>query len=673
MDLTRLKGVGPKRKQMLMENGIHTLDDVWMRFPHRYDERRLQSPFALEGESGYFEVKVVSRPRQHFIRRNLSRLLFDAEAESHRLRVTIFNQRYLARLIHPGARLVVHGRLEADGTSVLARRIFEKRRFQSGILPIYNLRGIADRTFNTLVKQALSVREDTIRDPLPEDLRKQYRLLHFKDMAVLAHAPRHARDVHQVRRRLKYGELLAYQLKVQTLRYLRQQASGEGKRVEASLIDTFESSLPFTLSDPQKEAARTIFADLASPSPMRRLLQGDTGSGKTVVALLAAYLTIQAGYQVAFMAPTELLASQHARTAETLLGKHVRLARLSSGLRKEARDAVRTQLRTHAVDFVVGTHALFTENTEYAKLGLVITDEQHRFGVNQRQRLSAKGELPDVLHLSATPIPRTLAMTLFGDMDITTIQGRPSGQKGVPTTVVDTPDELEAALSSELSKGGRVFVVAPRIDSDDTVEGVLSLQQHYRERFPGKVALLHGRMSDEKKQQALSAFESGHKPLLVATTIIEVGIDIEAATAIGIHHAERFGFAQLHQLRGRVGRGRYPGRCFLLNQGDSTSRSRLEVLEHIHDGFELSERDLQHRGFGDLVGVRQSGAPYFQYADAFEDYHILRIAKSDAERLLQRYLDNEKDLEETFAPLQKLFETDDSSIVPLQLAPDFML
>ena len=463
-------------------------------------------------------------------------------------------------------------------------------------------------------------------------------------MLERAHQPKDDLELRSVYRRLKYEELFLYQLRVQWQKYQRTYDKGHSKPYQIHQVKTFINTLPYALTEAQKQATNTIFKDLKSEHVMQRLLQGDTGSGKTVVAFLAMLAVMSAGYQVAFLAPTEILAEQQYDTIKRWLDTTpYAIALMTGSMSLEEKQTRIKQLKNHTLDGVIGTHAIFTGAIQYAKLGLVITDEQHRFGVHQRERLRNKGESPDVLYLSATPIPRTLTMTLFGDMDLTVINQKPEGRKQVITSLVPLKEakNLNKTLIETISKGQQAYIIAPRIENSDMdLVSVETLFNYYQKVLPKiRFAMLHGRLKSHEKELLLRQYKNKDIDVLISTTVIEVGIHVPNATLMLIFHAERFGYAQIHQLRGRVGRSALQGQCMLIYRGDDTVKERLSVLETIDDGFKLSEEDLKQRGFGDVLGTLQSGYSTFAYSHDYQDIKILKLARDDAAQTVLSFID----------------------------------
>ncbi len=650
MTLSNIKGIGKKREKLLNEQGIHTPWDLTMRFPVRYVHRRLADPSEVQaGGVFYLEGVVANQPNVFFIRKNLSRLTFKAKAGEHTYSVSVFNQHYLRRVLFEGVRIVLYGKFETNSRVVTAQKVFLRERFEEGILPVYNVAGVSDAQFSSFALSALKETGE-VDDIIPETLRKRRNLIDGNTLRKIAHSPETKQDLQDVHRRLKYEELLIYQLKSQYIKRLHQDAHGASKNVDDEALRRLKASLPFPLTASQNEAVSDIVTDMKSERAMQRMLQGDTGSGKTIVALLAAVACLSAGKQVVFMAPTEILARQHAKTLNGFLkDTPYEAALFTQSLASEERKRIEKSLASGEIPFIVGTHVLFSERTRYRDLGLLITDEQHRFGVEQRQQLKNKGLKADVLYLSATPIPRTLAMTLFGDMDVTTIDS-PYGENRVRTAVASFAKESEVSrlLRETIERGEQAYLVAPRIEESAELYSVKSLYAKYRKRFGEGIAMLHGKQNVEEKEDALEGFYRGEKTILVATSVVEVGVHVENATLMVVYNAERFGYAQLHQLRGRIGRNGREGRCLLLYEGDAEVRKRLEVMEKTSDGFLLSEYDLAHRGFGDLIGTMQSGDTPLKHVNLSEDMELLKTARKDAQSLLKRYMETK---DETLVPL----------------------
>ncbi len=634
-----MKGIGDKVQASLQQEGIFHVADLLHYFPKKYRKQVLEGKASLDdGEYHYVAVNVKSNPKVAFIRKGMQLISFYGLIEDKEFLFKIYNQRYVLRFITENSALVVYGKQHPERQEIVVQTALLKSNFKEGIIPEYKLPGISDQRFSSYLKQASEL-QPSPTDFLPEWLLNKHKIISLKRLYELVHIPKNDEEVLLISQRLKYQELFMYQAKNVYQRQLRLSHQGVAKNYQSSVIKQALSALPFRLTDSQREVLKEIFIDLKEPMIMQRVLQGDTGSGKTIVAFLAMLAVFTSNYQVAFMAPTEILASQHYKNWQDLFATlEYKVALLTGSTSALDRKKIAKQLREHELDGVIGTHTLFSHDIHYAQLGLVITDEQHRFGVNQRAMLKNKGLLPDVIYLSATPIPRTLAMTLFGDMDLSIITDKPLGRKAIKTTVVSSKDKaiVRNKMVNTLAKKGQIFVVAPTIEeSEQGVKGVKTVYEVIKERYPkARVGLLHARMKHEKKNTVLEAFYRGEIDILVSTTVIEVGIDVSNASLMVIYRAERFGYAQLHQLRGRVGRGIKESECIVIYEGTNEIKERLAVLETIHDGFTLSEYDLRLRGFGDILGVMQSGILRLNYANIDDDIELFKIAKEDALKVL---------------------------------------
>ena len=635
MQLTDLKGIGQKRAEKLKACHIHTPFALASTFPKRYIHRHITGfKDAKVEETIYLKAKVKSKPKVFFIRRNLSKLTLKSAVDAHEFSVGIFNQHYLRQHLHIDTDVILYGKFSEAKRSFTAQKIFLAKHFVEGYIPIYNMDNIPDPTFYKLTQTALAQVEPP-KEYLPRALLEKYKLFNIEQIYTHIHQPKHEKIYHQLMRRLKFEELFLFQLKMRYQKSLRQTSITPTTDQSFDILNPFFESPDFTLTNEQLTSLKAIISDLQSAKTMYRLLQGDTGSGKTIVAFLAACYVMLHQKQVAFMAPTEILAKQHAQTFQ----KHFahtpfKMVYLSQSLDRETLKDTARQITMHEADFIIGTHKLYSESIAYHDLAFVITDEQHRFGVNQRKQLTKKGAYAHRLHLSATPIPRTLAQSLYGDMDVSTITKKPMQQTTVTTKI--HPVSYEASLFQTIEKTVRtkhkVFIVSPVIETSETFEHSLkALYKRYSKRFKTlNVGILHGRMSQTKQDDILHRFKEDQLDILIATTIIEVGIDFPNATLMIIYHAERFGFAQLHQLRGRVGRGTVDSVCVCLYQNSDEAPARLAEFKATTDGFQLSQYDLSYRGHGDLIGTLQSGYIAFRYTDLARDQNILEVAVKEA-------------------------------------------
>ncbi|MET3575256.1 ATP-dependent DNA helicase RecG [Bhargavaea ullalensis] len=641
-----LKGIGREAAKNLGELGIETVGDLVMHFPYRHDDNRLKDLAETPHEERVtIEGRVESEPSVFFSGRNKSRLQIRMLAGRHLVKAVFFNQHYLKDRLAPGMTITVTGKWDRG------RQIINVSSFKDGpkregedFEPVYSLKGgMHQKTFRRYMRAALDAVAGEIEDCLPAEIRDGYRLPGMEEAIEGMHFPKSAEHVKHARRRFVYEEFLGYQLKMQAMKKVRKEA-GQGAVLHYDIdrLRRFIDSLPFELTGAQKRVVNELCAELKEPVRMNRLLQGDVGSGKTAVAAIALYAAITAGAQGALMAPTEILAEQHAQTLADWLEPHgVRIALLSGSTKAKARRIILEQLASGELDLVIGTHALIQPDVSFKRLGLVITDEQHRFGVAQRRVLKEKGEDPDVLFMTATPIPRTLAITAFGEMDVSVLDEMPAGRQPIETywTKRDSLTAVLRRMGDELGAGRQAYVICPLIEESDKldVQNAVDMYDQIRQYFGGRfrVGLMHGRLHPDEKEQVMREFAEGRLNVLVSTTVVEVGVNVPNATFMVISDAERFGLAQLHQLRGRVGRGTQQSYCVLLaDPKTEVGKERMQSMTETNDGFRLAEKDLELRGPGDFFGKRQSGMPDFKVADPVHDYRALNTARLDAERLI---------------------------------------
>jgi ATP-dependent DNA helicase RecG len=650
--ITYLKGVGPARAEAFRRVGVMTARDLLYLVPHRYEDASTITPIRqLEvGMDATIVGRVISKgvlPTRRGLR------IFQAVVrdETGMVEVAWPGQPFLDRSINTGSVLLLTGRV----------RFFHGRQMQpreyvdlgdaaddglskGRVLAVYPAtEGLTFRMIRGIVKTNLDALLATVQEPLPTDLLRVAGVPELREALRMVHRPESLGEAEQGRGRLAYEELLFVQILHRRAHALaREERRGIRFENQRELTSALRRVLPFTLTGAQTRVIREIVADMTSPRRMHRLLQGDVGSGKTIVALFAALVALENDYQAAVMAPTELLAEQHIRTIESLL-QPLQLSPLlvTGGLSPRARAAAARRMKSESPLLIVGTHALLQETSIFARLGLAVIDEQHRFGVDQRAALRAKGEAPDVLLLSATPIPRSLALTMYGDLDVSTLDERPPGRR--PVTTIMRPerarDRVLAFVDAELSKGRQAYIVYPVIDESEYTD-LKAATTMFESLASGalanhRLALLHGRLTAEERDATMRSFRDGKIAALVATTVIEVGIDVPNATVMLIEHPERFGLSQLHQLRGRVGRGAEESWCILLGNFGDESRERLQLFASTEDGFEIARADLRLRGMGDLFGYRQSGEAAFRIADPLRDEVLLVRAREAAERLLK--------------------------------------
>ena len=649
-DIRYIKGIGEARARSMGKLGIHDLAGLVSYFPRAYEDRTRISPIdrLTDGESVCVRAMVAETPTLSRIRGGQEIVKVRAVDETGALHITFFHSSYVRMTLKRGQFYIFYGRVNVQGrlrsmVNPIFEAGYEPSRFTGRIVPIYRLKaGLSQRTVMQCVRSALDFCADSLPDYLPAGValdnglataRYAYENIHFpKDAAALAIA----------RRRLVFEELFVLVCALGMIRGGRQKAAGT-PLARAELSD-FTASLPFTPTGAQLRAINEAAEDMCSGRAMNRLVQGDVGSGKTLVAAACVWYAAQSGAQSAFMAPTEILAEQHFATLSGFLEPFgIRVAKLTGSMRAKERREVLAGLASGETGLCVGTHALLSEDVEFKNLALVVTDEQHRFGVEQRAALVGKGTRPHLLVMSATPIPRTLALIIYGDLDVSVIDELPPGRQKVGTFAVD--ESYRARLNGFIEKlaheGRQVFVVCPRSEeNEEGADGIKSAEEHaeaLRAALPDlKIACIHGKMKAKEKDEIMSAFARGETDVLVSTTVIEVGVDVPNAALMVIENADRFGLSQLHQLRGRVGRGQHKSWCILVSDAKGEeARARLSAMVHISDGFKIAEEDLRMRGPGDFFGSRQHGLPELHIADLGADMDVLRRAKDAAERLLK--------------------------------------
>lgn len=637
--LEDIKGIGPKSLLALKALNLYTKDDVINYFPYRYN---VYTPVKLrecsEGDTCTITGYVESAAKVFFIRKNLNKLSFAFNTGSELVNVTIFNRAYLKPNIRIKSYISVIGKYNRKSNTFMASDIKLTPITKTVIEPVYHLnQGIKRSNFKKLVDEILDNTVE-IKSNVPDYLIEKYNFINKKEAVTNVHKPKDINSLKKADLHLIYEELFTFMLKVS---YLKEKNASDGKfnikSFDEDKVNNFISSLQFNLTDGQMQAVSDIKGDFLSKKKMNRLILGDVGSGKTIVSFIALYMNMLAGYQGVLMAPTEILAVQHFNNMKSLFGDKLNIQLLTSSTKKGERNKILQNLKNGETQVLIGTHSLLNDELVYNNLGLVITDEQHRFGVNQRQTLQEKGKDVDVLYMSATPIPRTLALTIYGDMDITEIRTKPGGRKEIITKIFKN-SELKNVLEKmldEIKAGHQIYVVAPLIDDEeDEKMNVTSLKDKFDVAFNGMVpaGLLHGKMKPNQKDEVMNSFKNGDTKILISTTVIEVGVDVKNATMMVIFNAERFGLATLHQLRGRVGRNDMQSYCYLISDYDA---ERLKVLEESNDGFYISEQDFKLRGGGDIFGIRQSGEQSFKIANLNRDYKILMQCKSDAEEFLK--------------------------------------
>lgn len=641
--LSVLPGVGPKSAEKFAKLGIETLQDLLLYFPFRYEDFQSKQVLDLEdGEKAVISGIVATPANVQYYGFKRNRLRFSIKQGEVILAVNFFNQPYLADKVEVGANIVVFGKWDKAKASLTGMKLLAQ--VEDDLQPVYRVaQGISQTSLIRLIKTAFDQGLDLlIEENLPQVLLERYQLLSRADAVRAMHFPKDLAEYKQALRRVKFEELFYFQMQLQVLKMETKDVSnGLVLDWQEEQLQEKKSQLPFPLTGAQERALAEILSDLKSPAHMNRLLQGDVGSGKTVVAGLAMYAVHTAGYQSALMVPTEILAEQHFESLSQLF-PDLKLALLTGSMKAAERKETLLAIELGQVDMVIGTHALIQDGVQYHRLGLVIVDEQHRFGVAQRRILREKGDNPDVLMMTATPIPRTLAITAFGDMDVSIIDQMPAGRKPIITRWVKH-EQLEVVLDwikKELVKGAQVYFISPLIEESEALDlkNAIDLEEELQAYFGGdaRVSLLHGKMKSDEKEAIMQDFKNKEVDILVSTTVIEVGVNVPNATIMVIMDADRFGLSQLHQLRGRVGRGDKQSYAVLVaNPKTESGKKRMKIMTETTDGFVLAEEDLKMRGSGEIFGTRQSGIPEFQVADIVEDYPILEEARKVASQIVQ--------------------------------------
>jgi len=642
-------GIGPQKAEDLSALGISSVGGLLDYFPFRYEDYRLRDLGEVkDGEKITVEGKVYSEPSLQMIGRSKSRLTCRVVVDRFFVSAVWFNRHFLRDKLRPGTEILLTGKWDSRRQQItVSESEFPGRADgRSGTLqPVYSVGGSVTLSWlRKTIQQALRQFGALIGENLPAELYAKYNFMARRQAIALIHQPGNLDEGARARKRIVYEEFFFFQLKMQAFRALtRERADGIAHPVDLPAVRAFVKALPFRLTSSQLKVIAEILEDLQKPSCMSRLLQGDVGSGKTVVAAVALFAVVKAGYQGALMVPTEILAEQHRRSLSRMLEPYgIQVGLLTGSLSARERREALASLQMGMTDIVVGTHALIQEDVYFRRLGLVVTDEQHRFGVNQRAILRRKGMNPDILSMTATPIPRTLAITAFGDLDVSTLQELPKGRLPIHTYSVGHRmlERIMAFIAKEVDKGRQAYIICPLIEESEKldVQNALDLHAELTQLFPRlKVGLLHGRLPAAEKEAVMAAFAEGTVQVLVSTTVIEVGVDVPNATVMVIYDADRFGLSQLHQLRGRVGRGPHQSYCILIAEPKSeTGKERLRAMTETGDGFEIARRDLELRGPGDFFGTKQSGLPEFKVADLMADFAVLEEARDDAAELVGR-------------------------------------
>lgn len=643
-----LKGVGEKVKEDLALMDLHTIEDILYYFPYRYNIAEVKPLAELVHDDTVTIVgTVLHDPTVSYFGRKKSRLSFNVQVEQFAVNVVMFNRAFAKKQLLQGTVVTLTGKWDAHRLQITVSHYkVGEPSDEVSIQAIYSVKGnIKQARIKGFITQAVENYIQEVKEILPPAYLETYKLPSIQQAIYSLHFPENKNALKHARRRLIYEEFLLFQLKMNYLKHRNQlEVGGVAQQINRERLEQFMKTLPFVLTDAQVKALEEILKDMTMPMQMNRLLQGDVGSGKTVVAAISLLGTVTAGFQGALMVPTEILAEQHYESIQQLL-PNLRVALLTSSIKGKKRTAVLESIAQNEVDVVIGTHSLIQEEVTFHSLGLVIIDEQHRFGVEQRRTLREKGLQPDVLFMTATPIPRTLAITAFGDMDVSVIQQLPKGRKEIETYWVKD-DMLERVLTfiqKKIAQGEQAYIVSPLIEESEALDyqNAVALYEQLQTYYPAhiNIGLLHGKMKNDEKESIMKQFLANDIQILVATTVIEVGVNVPNATVMVIYDAERFGLSQLHQLRGRVGRGDKQSYCILIaDPKGEVGKERMKIMTETNDGFKLSEEDLKLRGPGDFFGKKQSGLPEFKVADIVHDYKALEVARNDAQKIIRHNL-----------------------------------
>lgn len=641
--LEDIKGIGPKTLKLFQNLNIFTIQDLITYYPYKY---KLYHPVTLDNYEENTEVLingyVASDAKIYYIKRNLNKISFRLNTGTKLINVTIFNRPFIKQHLLLNKYISVIGKYNIKTNTFTASDIKLTPIIKDEIEPIYHTTlGLKQVNIHKIINNLL---EKNIYVPslIPEEYIKEYSLLDKLTAIKEIHNPTSTNNLKQAEICLKYEELFEYTLKINYLKYLKDKTTTSYiKTFDTSKLDNLISSLPFKLTDSQVNAVEDIKKDFNSPKHMNRLILGDVGSGKTIISFLALYMNYLSGYQGVLMAPTEILIKQHYENIKKIL-TDLNIEILTGSTTKKDRDKIIENLKNGQIDILLSTHSVLNDDVVFKNIGLVVTDEQHRFGVNQRKNLQNKGENVDVLYMSATPIPRTLALTIFKDMDITEIKTKPLNRKPKITKLYKTSEikEVLYEMLDEIKKGHQIYVVSPLIENEEENTKLASVNYLYEKinlALNGKVPIgvLHGKLKNEEKENIMNDFKSNKTKILISTTIIEIGVDVSNATMIVIFNAERFGLATLHQLRGRIGRNDIESKCILISDYDTP---RLKILEESEDGFYISEKDFELRGAGDLFGVKQSGDMVFKIANLNKDFKILKKCSEDSLNFLNKHI-----------------------------------
>ncbi len=641
MQLNEIKGIGLTTEKYLNELGIYTGEDLINYFPFRYEIiENTNTKDLKDGDKIVIGGICEQTPTVFHFSKRLNKMTFRLNTGEFIVKVDIFNRAFLKSKLNAGTVITVIGKYDRKHNSITASDIKFGLIEKTIIEPVYHSSfKINSSKINKMINYALD--KAKIKDYLPKSIIEKYKFMDKKEATLIAHNPKDKVKLNRALERLKYEELFNFMLKINYLKNSKKKGDGLKRNVDYEKIENFIETLPFKLTIDQEKSIKDIYNDLINENRMNRLLQGDVGSGKTIVAFIALYINYLSKYQGALMAPTEILASQHYQNM-TKLFPNLNIVLLKGKMKAKEKKETLELIKSGKADIIIGTHALISEDVTYKNLGLVITDEQHRFGVNQRGNLKNKGITPDILYMSATPIPRTYALTLYGDMDISSIKTMPKGRKPVETILLgNSKEDINKYLRmmlDEMKKGHQIYAVAPLVEESEKIDlkNVYEIEENLKKafkKFPEyKIGIVHGKMKQDEKDKVMKDFKDNKIQILISTTVIEVGVDVQNATMMIIFDSFRFGLSALHQLRGRVGRNDLNSYCILLSDKET---KRLDVLTKTNDGFKVSEEDFKLRGGGDIFGIRQSGDMNFKLADIKTDYELLLKTKEDSDRFIK--------------------------------------
>lgn len=659
MNIDCIKGVGPSIIKKFEKIGINTIDELVSYYPFRYEIIKRSNIDELENDDKIIIDGVIeTNPNVFYFNRRLDKMSFKLNTGKYLLNVVIFNRGFLKQTLKISTKVIIIGKYDKKHNTIVASEI------RLGLIPevptiepiYHSTSGLSSKQISTIIKKALKY-DFNVVNYIPNRFLEKYKLLDKKNSIFKVHNPNNIYELKSALNTLKYEELFLFVIKMNSLKLSKRNKIGISRNIDRSKLDDFISNLDFKLTEDQLKSVNDIYNDLSSSNRMNRLLQGDVGSGKTIVSFITVYMNYLCGMQSALMAPTEILAIQHYNNIKKLFSNYnIEIALLTGKTKSSEKKKILNDLKEGKVNVIIGTHALISENVVYNNLSLVITDEQHRFGVNQRGNLKNKGLTPDILYMSATPIPRTYALTIYGDMDISSIHTMPSGRKEVITYLKNNNEikDVLILMNEQLKMKHQIYVIAPLIEESEKIslENVNELYEKMNKAF-GKIyniGILHGKLNNEEKEKVMEDFKCNNINILISTTVVEVGVDVENATMIVIFDAFRFGLSQLHQLRGRVGRNELQSYCILVSSHET---KRLDILTKTTDGFKVSEEDFKLRGSGDLFGIKQSGDMCFSVANIKNDFNILVKAQQDS----LEFLNNKEYLLEENINVKKIIES----------------